>query len=98
MSHIPISGELTIYQVGELKPLLQQALDQSIHDLTGIQLDLGGVTEIDGAGLQLLLSIAKTVPGTEVEFTLHNVPEAVLQVIQTFNLANRFKMVQGSGQ
>lgn len=98
MSHIPISGELTIYQVGELKPQLQQALDQSTHDLTGIQLDLGGVTEIDGAGLQLLLSIAKTVTGTEVELTLHNVPESVLQVMQTFNIANRFKMVQGNAQ
>lgn len=94
MAHIPISGELTIYQVGELKPLIAQALEQCAHDLSPLQLDLAGVTEIDGAGLQLLLATAKSVLGSETALSLHHVPQAVQELFDTYHVANRFTVVQ----
>ena len=94
MAHIPISGEFTIYQVGELKPLIAQALEQCGQDLSPLQLDLSDVTEIDGAGVQLLLATAKTVLGTETLLSLHRVPPAVLELFETYHIGNRFNLVQ----
>ena len=46
-------GPLTIYDAGALKVRLQAALQQADDD--GMELDLAQVSEIDTAGLQLLL-------------------------------------------
>jgi anti-anti-sigma factor len=46
-----IERDLTIYTVAELKPVVLAAIAASEHG----QLDLSQVTEIDSAGLQLLL-------------------------------------------
>lgn len=50
---IPIEGELTVFQVHELRTQWLAALD-SERDLT---VDLAEMTEIDGAGVQLLLAL-----------------------------------------
>ncbi len=50
---IPIQAELTVFQVHEVRPQWLAALE-SERDLT---LDLAQVTEIDGAGMQLLLAL-----------------------------------------
>lgn len=97
MAHISISAELTIYQVGELKPLIAQALEQCAHDLSALQLDLAAVTEMDGAGVQLLLATAKSVSGSETVLKLLHVPPAVLQLFETCHITNRFNLVQESG-
>jgi len=46
-------GPLTIYDAGTLKVQLQAMLEKTEGD--GLELDLAQVTEIDTAGLQLLL-------------------------------------------
>ncbi|MBB5213437.1 STAS domain-containing protein [Parapusillimonas granuli] len=46
-------GQLTIYDAGVLKTRLQAALEQAGDG--GLELDLDQVSEIDTAGLQLLL-------------------------------------------
>jgi anti-anti-sigma factor len=61
-----LEGELTIYCAAEIKTKLAQAMAQ--HD--AIEVDLSGVTEVDTAGVQLML-IAKRNPGKKVLFTNH---------------------------
>jgi anti-anti-sigma factor len=46
----PLEGELSIYRAAELKPLVLAAVDERVEAF-----DLAEVTEIDTAGVQLLL-------------------------------------------
>jgi anti-anti-sigma factor len=94
MARIFMTGELTIYQAAALKQQLAAALEQSHMDLEPIRIDLSGVTECDGAGLQLLLASAKSVAGTETELILHRVPESITELFNTYNITNRFTLVQ----
>jgi anti-anti-sigma factor len=50
MQPLAIEGEMTIYRAAELKPLVVSAVESGAPAI-----DLAGVTEIDGAGVQLLL-------------------------------------------
>ena len=49
---LPIEGGLTVYEALPLKDQLLAVLEQG----QGLRLDLSGVSEIDGAGVQLLLA------------------------------------------
>jgi len=74
-----LSGELTIYSVGEIKTALAEAMAPCEE----LEIDLSGVTEIDTAGLQLML-IVKRHPGTGVRFVGH--PPAVVRLVDLANL------------
>lgn len=76
---IALQGELTIYTVGEIRQRLLAAMAMTAR----LDVDLGGVTEIDTAGLQLML-LAKRKPGTEVRFTQHSA--AVLHLVDMANV------------
>lgn len=60
---LKIEGELTVFTVHELKSRLLAALGEG----QPLQIDLGGVSEVDGAGIQLLLAIP---PQVEEALTL----------------------------
>lgn len=77
---IRLSGELTIYTVAEIKARVSTVLEET----PTIEFDLAGVSEIDTAGLQLMLLIKKK-QGANVQFVRHS--EAVLQLIDLANLA-----------
>lgn len=76
---VALAGELSIYSVAEIKAGLSEAMTSTDE----IEVDLSGVTEMDTAGLQLML-IAKRNPGKKVRFTNH--PPAVLRLIDLANL------------
>jgi len=78
-AQLALAGELTIYTAAEIKAALGEAMQRS----SAIEVDLAGVTEIDTAGLQLML-IAKRNPDAEVRFVNH--PEAVLRLVDLANL------------
>lgn len=78
-ARVTLAGELTIYTAAEIKAALAEAMETS----SAIEVDLSGVTEIDTAGLQLML-IAKRNPVTEVRFVNH--PETVLRLVDLANL------------
>lgn len=82
-ARVSLAGELTIYSVGEIKAELADAM-RSADDL---EVDLGGITEIDTAGLQLML-IAKRQPGKQIRFVNH--PPCVLRLIDLANLGSAF--------
>lgn len=81
--HCKVSEELTIYRVNEYRDLLVE------HMLVAneIILDLDSVTEIDSAGLQLLIAIKNLMPTHRVEIIHHNA--SVLEAIELSGLAGR---------
>ena len=78
-ARVALTGELTIYSAAEVKAGLAEAMAVASE----IEVDLSGVTEMDTAGLQLML-IAKRNPGKEVRFTNHT--PAVLRLVDLANL------------
>ncbi|MDX1587908.1 MAG: STAS domain-containing protein [Oleiphilaceae bacterium] len=76
-------GELTVYQIRDATEVLRQSFGSGQLSLV----DLGGVTEMDTAGLQLLL-LAKSIPvtgGAKVALVNHSPP--VREVIELAGLS-----------
>lgn len=74
-----LSGELTIFSVQDIRLRLLECLN-SVDELV---VDLRDVTEVDTAGLQLML-LAKRKPGKTVRFCKHS--DAVLRFIDLANV------------
>ena len=93
MSQVPVvvEGELTIYRVGEIRPMLQKALTEFRANGT-IALDLGGVTECDGAGMQLLMAFGQAVSSIGGSLALWHVPDNVSAILNEYGIAKRFVM------
>lgn len=85
-SRIAISGELTIYTALELKEKLLAGLAEAEE----LELDLSEVSEIDAAGLQLLVMIKQeaAVLGKVVRFTGHS--PVVVDLLDLSGLAGFF--------
>lgn len=81
-----IQGELTIYQVVELKEILLTALAEP----PPLDVDLSGVTEMDTAGVQLLMLVKKTAQATQHELRFMAYSPAVTQVFELLDLAAYF--------
>lgn len=90
MAEVKISGELSIYQVATLKQQFQQALGQSLHEQSALQVDLAEMSECDGAGLQLLLSVGKSAAEFEIPIHLVHVSPTMEEMLSIYGLANRF--------
>ena len=78
-ARVKLAGELTIYTAAEVKAALAEVMIKSGQ----IEVDLSGVTEIDTAGLQLML-IVKRNPESMVRFVNH--PASVLRLVDLANL------------
>lgn len=86
MSEVPvfrIEGELTIFRALELK----QAL---LADPAPLEIDLSGVTDIDTAGVQLLMLAKKTAQAARRELRLVAHSPAVIEVFELLNVAAYF--------
>lgn len=81
-----LDGELTIYCAAELKAQLMEAWGGDAP----LEVDLSGITEVDGAGLQLLILAKREAlrSGKSVRFVGHS--PAVLEVIDLANLSGQF--------
>lgn len=77
-----IEGEMNIYTALALKDRLLSPLDQC----TDLQFDLSGVTEIDSAGVQLLVLVKNEcgARGKELRITGHSAP--VKEIMDLYNL------------
>jgi anti-anti-sigma factor len=80
--NVAVVGEMTIYNVSEQKNKLIDFLSSAIE----LQVDLSAVTEIDSAGLQLLLWLKQEASNLK----LVNHSQAVVNVFQLLNLAMYF--------
>lgn len=82
---IALDGELTIYRAAELKPLLLAALPG-----TGpILLDLAEVTEVDTAGVQLLLLMRREALAAGRTLHLLHPSMAVAEALDLLDLGAR---------
>jgi anti-sigma B factor antagonist len=78
-ARVMLGGELSIYSVAEVKSALAEAMVRASE----LEVDLSGVTEIDSAGLQLML-IVKRHPESAVRFVGH--PPEVLRLVDLAQL------------
>lgn len=83
---LPLHGDLNIYAVDTLKPELLKRLDGA----TTVELDLQYVTEIDTAGMQLLLLLKHTAlrHGKQLRLVRHS--QAAADTIQFLGLGDFF--------
>ena len=81
-----IDGEMTIYRAAELKEALLMPLEHP----AGIEIDLSGVTEIDSAGIQLLLLAKRSSNANQRTLRLIAHSPAVIDAFELFNLAGYF--------
>lgn len=84
--YLIIDNEMTIYTALEQK----NALSQYLNNHKEIQLELSGVTEIDSAGLQLLLFLKQEAEQRNIQFSLTQHSQAVVEVFELLNLGNHF--------
>lgn len=75
-------GEMTIYQAAELKQAFAAALEQD----GAITLDLSAVTEIDSAGLQILIALHKSAGARNKALRILNASEAVTGVFRLLEI------------
>ena len=76
-------GECTIFQAAELQILL-------MADLALQEIDLSGVTEMDSAGLQLLMGAKLAATQQQRTLRLSGHSPAVLEVFELLNVASYF--------
>ncbi|GAA4014574.1 STAS domain-containing protein [Actimicrobium antarcticum] len=86
---IVIAGELTIYQVADIRLQMQQVLN-GVDGSDAIALDLGNVSECDGAGLQLLLVFARAVTALGSAVVLTAASAVINDLLAEYGLADRF--------
>ena len=84
--HLQLEGEMTIYTALEMKGQLLRHLAKAKE----LEVDLSQVTEIDSAGLQLLILLKRETAARDavLRLTAHSAP--VTDVIDTLNLAAYF--------
>ncbi len=86
MQKLTLEGELTIYSAAETKTQLLAFLDSANE----LEINLAEVSEIDTAGLQLLILAKQEArrSGKKLHFSLHS--PAVIQLLELANLAAFF--------
>jgi anti-anti-sigma factor len=84
--HLSIEGEMTISQAAELKKMIVPALTSN----QDIEIDLSRVTELDSAGLQVMVSskLEAIVRGTQLSFVGHS--PAVREVLDLCDVGGFF--------
>ena len=80
---LSIEGELTIFRALELKPVVLEAPHPR-------EIDLSGVTEMDTAGLQLLMVAKRDAVSAGRELRLVGHSPAVIEVLELLNVAAYF--------
>jgi anti-sigma B factor antagonist len=85
-TRLRLDGELTIYRAAELKQTLLKALEQAPH----LELDLAGVSELDSAGVQILILAKLHAEAMQHTLRLTGHSTAVLAVLEELNLAAFF--------
>ncbi|QPK63907.1 STAS domain-containing protein [Methylomonas sp. LL1] len=86
VTHLAIQGEMTIYTAREQKDSLLGFLKTSKE----LQLDLSGVSEIDSAGLQILLFVKRETVNRDIKLSLVQHSQAVVEVLELLNLNKYF--------
>lgn len=91
MNQMPIAivGELTIYRVAEIKAVLDAAL-HTCDGSSAITLDLAAVSELDAAGMQLLMAFERAVTAAGGTLALTHTPAPLFVQLTQYDVAGRF--------
>lgn len=81
-----LQGELTIYAAGAVRTALLDALAGAAE----LEIDLSGVTEIDTAGLQLLVAAKREALATGQSLRMSGHSAAAVDLIDLYELAGWF--------
>lgn len=81
-----IEGEMNIYRAAELKPVVLAAIAPGATT----DFDLSGITELDTAGLQLLMLAKKAARAVQGDIRLASRSEAVTDVFDLLNVGSYF--------
>ena len=86
MQTLTIDGELTIFTAAEQK---KQLLD-FLHSGQALEINLANVSEIDTAGLQLLILVKREAvqANKKLSFVMHS--QVVLEILELANLTSVF--------
>lgn len=84
--HLNLEGELTIYHAAEIKPEVFEALDRCEQ----MHIHLGSVSEIDTAGLQLLILAKQEALRADKALHLIDHSSSVMELIDLFGLSGYF--------
>lgn len=85
-TEITISGELDIYSAMEM----YQQHFQSITLKELVTFKLRGITEIDTAGMQILIMLFKDIIQQNANYVIDSLSETVIEYSQLFNLQQYF--------
>lgn len=85
--HIHIEGELTVFAVHALKEQLLEAM--RAH--SAVQIDLSGVSEVDGAGIQLLMATKREAQQREIVLTLSAPSPTVQEALNLCDLTHELE-------
>lgn len=83
---ITIEGEMTIYQAGEL----YEKFKKQLAACDSIEIDLQFITEMDTAGLQILLALKREANALGKTITMAMHSEPVIEVFELLNIAHEF--------
>jgi anti-anti-sigma factor len=86
VTRITLDGELTIYRAADLKVTVLEALRKT----RVLEIDLSGVTELDTAGLQVLMLAKQTAAADQRELRLLQHSPAVVEIFDMLDLVAFF--------
>ena len=87
---VQMSGELCVHRAGELHQDLTQQVRAALRERQVLEVDLSAVTELDSAGVQLLLHAKQTLSRQGAKLHLLRHSEAVVQTFDLLGLARHF--------
>lgn len=91
---LALAGELTIYAAAEAKARLLAPLAECRE----LAIDLAGVSEIDSAGLQLLILARQHAAATGKSVGLVALSQPVRDLLELYDLAGFFADLPGAGE
>lgn len=83
---IRVESEMTIYEAQEMNKTLKKSIDTCKQ----IELNLEGVSELDTAGVQILLMAKRAAEKCGKPFNITSHSEAVVQTFDLLNIAHEF--------
>ncbi|MRX07945.1 STAS domain-containing protein [Pseudoduganella sp. FT25W] len=86
VTRISLDGEMTIYRAADLKVSVLEALRKT----RVLEIDLSGVTELDTAGLQVLMLAKQAAAADQRELRLLQHSPAVVEIFEMLDLVAFF--------
>lgn len=94
---VSLGTELGIYEVGSMHQVLVDALAASASLMQPLQLDLSALQECDGAGLQLLLALARSAGPTSAEVHWKDAAPALLSSFRSLGVGRELCNIIAGG-